>query len=167
MTQPTPYLQADLDEAYRLANDGKVEEAILKLAIITLDVRPSHDLARSIGNLYWSLDYKAMAGRYWYLLDNKTEEMLTACEEFERAHGNSPELILNAVGDYPPDSPELKAVFENAKTFRACYRPHSKPSDPGFVVKYAGLSGCGVIILALMMIFSAGVNAIWKQFSQW
>jgi hypothetical protein len=31
-----------------------------------------------------------MAGRYWYLEENKTPEMVKACIEFEKSMGNDP-----------------------------------------------------------------------------
>lgn len=34
-----------------------------------------------------------MAGRYWYLEENKTSEMVKACNEFEKSMGNDPNRI--------------------------------------------------------------------------
>jgi hypothetical protein len=45
-------------------------------------------LRNRLGDVYWDLRYPAMAGRYWYLEDHKTPDMITACAAFERTYGN-------------------------------------------------------------------------------
>ena len=54
-------------------------------------------LRRRLGDVYWQLQYPAMAGRYWYLEESKTPDMVAACEAFERSCGGSPFHLLLAL----------------------------------------------------------------------
>jgi hypothetical protein len=54
-------------------------------------------LRRRLGEVYWRLQYPAMAGRYWYLEETKTADMVAACEAFERSCGGSSLHILSAL----------------------------------------------------------------------
>jgi hypothetical protein len=55
-----------------------------------------HDLSlrRMLGDIYWHLQYPVMAGRYWYLEEEKTPAMSVACAAFERSCGSDPVQIL-------------------------------------------------------------------------
>ena len=37
-------------------------------------------LRRKLGDVYWRLQYPEMAGRYWYLVEEKSPQMLEACD---------------------------------------------------------------------------------------
>jgi hypothetical protein len=50
-----------------------------------------------LGQVYWELQYPAMAGRYWYLEQDKTPAMADACRSFERSCGDDPAKLLLAV----------------------------------------------------------------------
>jgi len=54
-------------------------------------------LRRRLGEVYAALRYPAMAGRYWYLEEEKTAAMAAACAAFERSCGNDPLQILLAL----------------------------------------------------------------------
>lgn len=54
-------------------------------------------LRRELGDVYWKLQFPEMAGRYWYLEETKTEDMLSACRLFEKCHGSDPMQILLAL----------------------------------------------------------------------
>jgi len=55
------------------------------------------ELRRKLGDIYFSLKYPSMAGRYWYLEVNKTPEMIKACAAFEQSEGNDPSRISRAL----------------------------------------------------------------------
>jgi hypothetical protein len=62
-------------------------------------------LRRRLGEVYWQLQYPAMAGRYWYLEPDKSEIMAQACAAFERSCGHDPARMLLALkfrGDPAP-----------------------------------------------------------------
>jgi hypothetical protein len=55
-----------------------------------------------------------MAGRYWYLEENRTDEMAAACAEFERSCGNDPLEIAKAL-KYFGGIDELEPGFARSK----------------------------------------------------
>jgi len=57
----------------------------------------SLELRKKLGDIYWNLHDFAMAGRYWYLEEQRTKEMVFCCQEFENTFGNDPVQILLAL----------------------------------------------------------------------
>jgi hypothetical protein len=60
-------------------------------------------IRRKLGDVYWKLQYPAMAGRYWYIEENKSPEMVIACKAFESEFSNDPMQMLFAIkfrGDF-------------------------------------------------------------------
>ena len=55
------------------------------------------ELRKKLGDIYFELKYPAMAGRYWYLVENKSAKMIKACNEFEKSMGNDPNNIVRAL----------------------------------------------------------------------
>ena len=63
------------------------------------------ELRCKLGDVYWRLQYPAMAGRYWYLEEAKSATMTAACTVFERSCGSDPAQMLLALkfkGDLAP-----------------------------------------------------------------
>ncbi|MFC2046396.1 DUF6584 family protein [Chloroflexota bacterium] len=54
-------------------------------------------LRLKLGQAYWHLQYPSMAGRYWYLEEEKSPTMTAACQAFERSCGNDPVKVLHAL----------------------------------------------------------------------
>ena len=52
------------------------------------------NLRKRLGEVYWSLQMPAMAGRYWYLVEDKDESMLKACRAFEKTCKKDPARML-------------------------------------------------------------------------
>ncbi|MBT2734515.1 DNA helicase [Bacillus sp. ISL-7] len=55
------------------------------------------ELRRKLGDIYFSLKYPTMAGRYWYLEEKMTPEMEKACTMFEQSEGNNSSRIARAI----------------------------------------------------------------------
>ncbi|MEI4799754.1 DUF6584 family protein [Bacillus sp. NPDC077411] len=55
------------------------------------------DLRKKLGDVYYKLQHPAMAGRYWYLEEQKTSEMIEACSLFEKSMGNNANQIARAL----------------------------------------------------------------------
>ncbi|MFF2450567.1 DUF6584 family protein [Neobacillus sp. NPDC058068] len=55
------------------------------------------ELRKKLGDIYFELKYPSMAGRYWYLEEHKTPEMVKACIAFEKSMGNNPNRIARAL----------------------------------------------------------------------
>ena len=87
------------------------------------------DLRRMLGDVYWQLQYPAMAGRYWYLEEHRSPGMATACRAFEESCGDDPMQILLALkfrGDIEASRDTfagrtLLALQERAQKERDCY----------------------------------------------
>jgi hypothetical protein len=61
------------------------------------------DLRRRLGDVYAQLQQPTMAGRYWYLEEDRSPEMEAACRVFEEACRDDPVQMLRALkfrGDY-------------------------------------------------------------------
>ncbi|WP_141770073.1 DUF6584 family protein [Bacillus sp. OV322] len=55
------------------------------------------ELRKKLGDIYFELKYPSMAGRYWYLEENKTPEMVKVCNEFEKSMVNDPKRIARTL----------------------------------------------------------------------
>lgn len=85
--------EKSLQEIGSLILAGELQKARQQLTVLSNRTLPGQFYSKEIGDLYAKLGYQAMAGRYWYLLNDPTEEMLSARQEFEHSLGNSPGLI--------------------------------------------------------------------------
>lgn len=54
-------------------------------------------LRKKLGDIYFTLQYPEMAGRYWYLEKEKTDVMHAACLQFEKSMGNDSYHIVRAL----------------------------------------------------------------------
>jgi hypothetical protein len=74
-------------------------------------------LRRKLGEVYWQLQYPAMAGRYWYLEEDKSPDMIAACQAFERWCGDNSFQILLSL-KFRGDLASLDSAFAE-QTLRA------------------------------------------------
>lgn len=159
-------LETDLASIRNMIAAGQLEEAKRMISGVSLNASPGSEFSREIGDLYLELGLPAMAGRYWYLLDEKSDQMLAACGEFERSLGGNPDLISHAIGWVHNPPPNVKAkiqeVHEKARAFRREYQYAVKPQS-GWRDRVA-LLGCGLVGFVLMFIFIMGIWFIATKF---
>ena len=160
-------LDTDLAAIGAAIEAGQLEDAKRMLLGVSLNVFPGGKSSQQIGDLYLELGFPAMAGRYWYLLDEKSDRMVMACEEFERSLGDNPRLISEAMGWSPGLSPHAKAKLAelHARTRDLCreYRYDIKPQK-GWRDRVA-LLGCAVVGFIVMFVFVMGTIFIAHMFS--
>ena len=84
--------RVDLD--IKNGNLGKARERLLGLLVSFPD---DLSLRKRLGDIFWKLQYPGMAGKYWYLEEEKTTEMELACGILEKQNGNDPLHILLAL----------------------------------------------------------------------
>jgi len=148
-------LEADLAAIRDAISADQFEEATKMLRGVPLNCSPGSTHAQEIGDLFMELGFPAMAGRYWYLSENKTDRMIAACQEFEDSLCNSPILIIEALGWRSNPSPSAKArldeLHRQAKDFRQEYQYDVKPSK-GLGDRVA-LLGCAILGFVRMFIF--------------
>jgi hypothetical protein len=134
-------------------------------------------LRKKLGEAYWQLQMPEMAGRYWYLEQEKDERMTRACERFEKQFGDDPAHLLFAIrfrGQMEPikdtfAGQALLGLQEKAqkkhfwfgdfqKKGRAKYRPYTPPVNK---VKYAvGMTALVVILLLLASVMCVGLVTV-------
>ncbi|OUA55218.1 DUF6584 family protein [Bacillus thuringiensis] len=68
-------------------------------------------LRKQLGDIYYTLQYPEMAGRYWYLEEHKTDIMHESCLLFEKSMGNSPHHIARAL-KFKGDSNHIKSLYK-------------------------------------------------------
>lgn len=83
-----------------------------------------------LGDIYWRLQLPEMAGRYWYLEENKSEQVQSACQFFEKTCKNNPLEILRMLkfkGSLEPikdkySGKKLQELIKNAETSHPWYK---------------------------------------------
>jgi hypothetical protein len=159
-------MEAELAAIRSVLSEGRLEEAKVIVSSIALNASPGTRLSQEIGDLYLELGFPAMAGRYWYLMEDKSHEMAAACEEFERSLGNNPVLIREALGWLPEWSPYAKERIEEldgrAKAFRREHQYNLKPAR-GLGDRIA-LVGCGLVGFVVLFTLIAGIAFIARGF---
>jgi hypothetical protein len=160
-------LQADLTAVRTAISSGQLEEATNRLGAICCYTPPDFSHFKEIGDLYWELGFPAMAGRYWYLLDNKTDKMLSACDEFQRSLGNNPASIIRVLDPWflePP--PEIESKLEELRNrsqdFQRQY--HGEQENPQSILPRILFFGCAVLMTIMMFIFVSGIIFIIQWF---
>ena len=68
------------------------------------------DLRKQLGDIYWNLHMPAMAGRYWYLVEDKDERMQAARKRFEGEFRNDPYHMLLAL-KFKGDREAMKGTY--------------------------------------------------------
>jgi hypothetical protein len=144
------------------------------------------ELRDELGQIYWRLQMPEMAGRYWYLVENKDENMAGAGQRFEAKFGNDPALILFAI-KFRGDLEAIKDTFagqvlldldlrakekhtwyedfrkKGAAKYQQDKRDSVKNKTSGFVIKW----GCITAIVLLILFFLIGVIVSIVAFIRW
>src|SRR5512141_217310 len=68
------------------------------------------ELREQLAAVYWRLQMPEMAGRYWYLEEEKDPDMADACRRFEAQFGNDPAYLLFAL-KFRGDLESIKDTF--------------------------------------------------------
>ncbi|MFO0884108.1 MAG: DUF6584 family protein [Pirellulales bacterium] len=161
------WCEKSLQEIETLVSTGELQKARQQLAALSHRTLPGNRYSKEIGDLYANLGCKAMAGRYWYLLENPTEEMLSARQEFEHSLGNNPGLIHQQFlpwGLPPHAKARLAELEKEAAELKKMYPSDSVPKEhlwrdravlvAGSLVAFgfAAIFFMGVVSLAEMLI---------------
>jgi hypothetical protein len=73
---------------------GKLGKARDRLHGLLSNDPKNLQIRAKLGEIYWKLQMPEIAGKYWYLVQNKTKEMIEATKAFEHYCGNDPVQIL-------------------------------------------------------------------------
>ncbi|MFH1227561.1 MAG: DUF6584 family protein [Planctomycetota bacterium] len=125
-----------------------------------------------IAEIYYQAKFLALAGKYWYLEENKTEIMKTACAEFEKYRGYSPLAILwdlkfrgniDKLPKYAKEKllalqKECKGGYKFYPKISAGKRKKWKESFKDKLFKV----GCLAIVILLVILIGIGVFTVFK-----
>jgi hypothetical protein len=90
-------LQQSLNRVQKDIDNGDLGKARDRLHGL-IATYPDHlELRKQLGDIYEQLQMPGMAGRYWYLEEEKDEKIVRACQQFEEQFKNDPALILFAL----------------------------------------------------------------------
>ncbi|MEM8859865.1 MAG: DUF6584 family protein [Chloroflexota bacterium] len=90
--------------------DGKLTDARDQLHNL-LDAYPNNlDVRGKLGEVYWQLENPVMAGRYWFLIEATSPEMVAATYEFASMCHNDPLEIFNHL-EFNGDLAQLDSDF--------------------------------------------------------
>ncbi len=126
-----------------------------------------------LASVYWKLQYPHMAGCYWYLEENQTDETRQAVASFEKRCGGDPRVIwrwLKLKGLQRRLPAYAKARFDHLVS--ECKRKHRHypqvwgretewhKTKKGEIKDAAACVGCAVVVIVLTFIFVLGVTTI-------
>ncbi|MEB2282450.1 DNA helicase [Lysinibacillus xylanilyticus] len=123
-------------------------------------------LRKKLGDIYFELKYPAMVGRYWYLENNKTPEMVHACIEFENSMGNDIENIARSL-KYKGDIELLKGLDLDPALFSIKKVKEKLVEEPDAPLEGKGehnwiIFGCLSIITLIFIFALIGVYTFFK-----
>jgi hypothetical protein len=158
-------IEDDLAEAERQLAAGNRESAERGMDAVEANLRALFTQAgpdtimRRVGAAYWALGYPAMAGRYWYCLEDGPPEADEARREFERSCANNPFTIqaaLPLVVRRYIDQPRMTALNERAHAMHDLIIE----VKPSWFARTLPATGCLLVTLAILFTFMTGVTTI-------
>jgi hypothetical protein len=161
--------RADLAEVQSAIAHGQRNEAIAKLQAVALNVPPGQILSKDIGDFFYELGFAEMAGRYWYLLDDKSDAMVVACQKFEHSLANSPGQIADAFMStlqakvQPCEWVRLRELRDQARAYRNAHEYSIEPRNravQGRIVLFC----CATITCLVLFLMAMGVVYITTWF---
>lgn len=156
------WCEKSLQEIGTLVSTGELQKARQQLAALSHRTLPGNRYSKEIGDLYAKLGCQAMAGRYWYLLEKPTEEMLSARQEFEHSLGNSPGLIHDQFlpcGLPPQAKARLAELEKEAAELKKMY-PSVSVTKKHLWQDRAVLAVGGLVAFGVAAIFFMGVVSL-------
>lgn len=168
--QAEELLEADLTAVEDYIAAGKLDDAKPLLdrveanwhRVIHRKTADPSGLLRRIGAAYWALGYPAVAGRYWYLLDESSPQMDEARKEFERSYGDNPARLYEYVATAPISlrkQPHVEATqnrLRDAREELLIDIPSGRRGDR------IALVGCALVAFVFLFVFMMGITAIFQ-----
>ena len=103
-------LEQILTQVDQEINDGEFDQARDRLHGLLNSYPNNLNIRHKLGQTYWHLGQPEKAGRYWFLIEADTPEMVAACYEFAAACENDPQEILRRM-EFKGDIMELDSGF--------------------------------------------------------
>ena len=171
---PKPETLKRIERDIAAGNLGKARD---RLHGLILSYPEDLSLRFRLAEVYRQLQYPAMAGRYWYLEEQRTEEMRQAVAEFERECGNEPWLIANRqkIRFEPEGLPPGHARDRLTELTDRCKRKYGQAPDfsgrrgkrqfvPENVQSHAVAVGCILTFVVLAFLVVMGIMHVLSWF---
>ena len=120
-----------------------------------------------LAEVYWKLHQPVMAGRYWYLVEEKSPEMEAAVQAFEKMQGHDPLRIMRALkfrgelsmieGIYAGNTiSDLMAIIKETHSDKTLLGlpgmpPKIKTPRTGYGKKHKDPIGCWIVGIAVII----------------
>lgn len=151
-------LTAGISAAEECLQAGDMDGAKQRLEKLSLLSLPNLDDCQRIAQIYWGLGLPAMAGRFWYVCDDDSAEIESACREFERSCGDNLHVILQSL-------PRLDSLHRSNRVKRIGVRIWGAAAPEHTLAPTLGdrvaLVGCALIAFAFLFVFSMGLVALY------
>ncbi|MBI4601371.1 MAG: hypothetical protein HY721_05340 [Planctomycetes bacterium] len=145
---------------------GELDTARDRLHGLILTYPERLDLRRELGDVYWRMGDRAMAGRFWYLEEPAAPEVRAAVAAFERRHGGDRGRISRALrfrGSLDAvSSPRAREALEGLG-YRAApppARPRGAAARPHPVVRELLRFGCMALLALSVVLWGVGLVAV-------
>jgi hypothetical protein len=163
-------LDETLKKVERDVERGDLGKARDRLHGLLAEYPDDLSIRRRLGDVYSELRHPAMAGRYWYLEEEKTPDMEAACRAFEAFCGNDPMEMVTCLkfrgdietlrGTYAGDT--LARLQQRSMGRRGRYTKYSEKGGPK-KLELSWWEKCfsfGCLALGLVMLVLAIIGVI-------
>lgn len=151
-------------------SQGNLGKACDRLHGLIMSYPDDLSLRVKLAEIYYQAKFPALAGKYWYLEENKTEIMKTACAEYEKYRGYSSLTILwdlkfrgniNKLPKYAREKllslqKECKGKYKFCPRIGSAEKKKWKETFKDKVFKI----GCIIILLSILLLAVIGMAAI-------
>ncbi len=169
-------LQQTLAIVERDIRNGDLGKARDRLHSLLTAYPDDLNIRHMLGEVYWNLQFPAMAGRYWYLEERISPQIQEACTTFEHAFGNDPLQMYQAI-KFKGDRSLLDGTFAGQILVSLRGRAQEKyPTHPIFLKPADDIDtsakpkrpipgsliaiGCGIIALVGLALMIIGVITV-------
>ncbi len=165
---------------------GDLGKAVSRLHGLIASYPDDLALREKLGSVYWKLQQPAMAGRYWYLVENKDENMQSACKSFEAACGNDPARMLFALkfrgdteairdayagrvlSELDRSARKVHSWYDSFRARASAKNPHPAPKSISSKARdFSMMLGCIVAAVLLLLLFLVGLITSVEAILRW
>ena len=162
-------LQETLAKVHAEIDSGRLYQARDRLHGLVRSYPDNLELRWLLGDIYWRLNYPAMAGRWWWLLPPDRPEVSAAFEAYADMCGGCEDEMTARARPYPRiekqpegnDKERLKALYKATPRVYAKRAPRDDGSDDG-----CAMAG-GIIALTVLLFAMVGFVATIYWLVRW
>ena len=160
-------LQETLAKVHAEIDSGRLYQARERLHGLVRSYPDNHELRWLLGDIYWRLNYPAMAGRWWWLLPPERPEVSAAFKAWSDMCGGGEHLMSHRARPYPHIEKLPEGHYrERLKTL---YRDMDPNCDE---TTCSGSDGCGVTaepvaVVSILLFALVGIVTVFGWLVRW